>query len=162
MSASQLHPGIAAIMRRFTPNLLKNLKDVRCAVHEYLSTGEKPGRLDPELGLCSAVALHAPSPELRREYLILLSDLAKQWPEFSGYYSYPVPHLNERPDRAFYLASPEDMWSPESAYGAARLRLLDWLIARLEAEIEAETKAEIEAEIEAETEATKETQDDHP
>ena len=122
--------------------LLKHLKYVRRAVHKYLSTGEKPERFDPYLGLCSAVALHAPSPELRHEYLILLSDLAEQWPEFSGYYSYPVPHLNERPDRAFYLASPKEMWSPESAYGAARLRLLDWLIARLEAEAEAETETE--------------------
>ena len=116
--------------------LLSLLQDVRCAVHEYLSTGEKPERFDPDLGICSAVALHAPSPELRHEYLILLSDLAKQWPEFSGYYSYPVPHLNERPDRAFCLASSKEMWSPEDYYGAARLRLLDWLIARLEAEIE--------------------------
>ena len=116
--------------------LLNILQDVRCLVHEYLSTVEKPERFDPDLGLCSAVALHAPSPELRREYLILLSDLVKQWPEFSGYYSYPVPHHSENPEKAFYLATPKEMWSPEDAYGAARLRLLDWLIAHLEAETE--------------------------
>ena len=119
--------------------LLKHLKYVRCAVHEYLSTGEKPERFDPELGICSAVSLSAQSPELRAGCLMLLKDLVEQWPEFSGYPAYPVPHPSENPDRAFYLASKEDMWSPESAYGAARLRLLDWLIARLEAEAETET-----------------------
>ena len=41
---------------------------------------------------------------------------------------------------AFDLASAEDMWSPESAYGAARLRLLDWLISQLEAKTRKETQ----------------------
>ena len=58
----------------------------------------------------------------------------EEWPEFSGDRAYPVPHPDESPERAFNLASTEDMWSPGSAYGAARLRLLDWLIAQLEAE----------------------------
>jgi hypothetical protein len=60
-------------------------------------------------------------------------DLMEQWPEFSGDRGYPVPHPSKSPDVAFDLVSTEDMWSPESAYGAARLRLLDWLIAKLEA-----------------------------
>lgn len=114
--------------------LLNILKDVRAMVHEYLSTGEKPEWFDPELGICNAVGLGAQSPELRSEFLILLRGLVEQWPEFSGYPSYPVPHPSENPDRAFYLASPKEMWSPEGYYGAARLRLLDWLIAHLEAE----------------------------
>ena len=116
--------------------LLKNLKDMRYLVHEYLSTGEKSEWFDPELGICNAVSKHHPSPELRSELLILLRDLVEQWPEFSGYPAYPVPHPSENPDRAFYLASPKEMWSPEDYYGAARLRLLDWLIARLEVETE--------------------------
>jgi len=117
--------------------LLKNLKDVRCAVHEYLSTGEEIERFDPEVGICNAVACGAQSPEVRSGCLRLLSYLMVGWPEFSGYRGYPVPHPSESPDNAFYLASAEDMWNPESAYGAARLRLLDWLIARLEVETEA-------------------------
>ena len=137
MSAAQLHPGIAASMRWFTQNLLKHLKDVRCAVHEYLSTGEKSEWFNPKLGICNAVSTRHPSPELRTGCLMLLEDLAKEWPEFSGSAIYPVPHPTKGPDAAFDLASTEDMWSPESAYGAARLRLLDWLIARLEAEAEA-------------------------
>lgn len=114
-------------------DLLKNLKDVRCAVHEYLSTGETE-RFDPDLGICSAVVRGEPSPEIRSGRLELLMDLMEQWPEFSGARMYPVPHPSESPDMAFDLVSTEDMWSPGSAYGAARLRLLDWLIAKLEAE----------------------------
>ena len=132
--------------------LLESLKDVRRAVHKYLSTGEKPKWFDPKLGICAAVIRSESSPKLRSGFLTLLIDLMEEWPEFSGYRLNPVPHPSERPDKAFYLASAEEMWSPVSAYGAARLRLLDWLIARLEAEIEAETEAE----------TTKETQNDHP
>ena len=112
--------------------LLNILKDVRARVHEYLYT-RKTWRF-AGLGICSEVTLGASSPEIRYGCLILLKDLMEQWPEFSGYPSYPVPHPSDSPDKAFYSASAEDMWSPESAYGAARLRLLDWLIARLEAE----------------------------
>ena len=113
-------------------DLLKNLREVRCAVHEYLSTGET-ARFDPEFGICNAVVRGEPSPRTRSGCLRLLSDLMEEWPEFSGNISYPVPHPNENPDMAFCLAYPKDMWSPGSAYGAARLRLLDWLIAKLEA-----------------------------
>ena len=128
--------------------LLKHLKYVRRAVHKYLSTGEKPEWFDPELGICNAVSLSEPPPGFRPRFLTLPIGLMEEWPEFSGYRLYPVPHPTMRPDTAFYSASAEDMWSPESAYGAARLRLLDWLITKLEAETETET--------------TKETQDDHP
>ena len=117
-------------------DLLKNLKDVRCVVHEHLSTGEENERFDPDLGICNAVVRGAPSPEIRSGRLGLLNDLMEEWPEFSGDRSYPVPHPSESPDRAFDHACAEEMWSPGSAYGAARLRLLDWLIARLEAETE--------------------------
>ena len=121
--------------------LLNILKDARAMVHEYLYTRRETERFDPELGICNAVSRGAPSPELHSGCLRLLLDLMEEWPEFSGYPSYPVPHPDDEvaPDRAFYLASAEDMWSPESAYGAARLRLLDWLIAHLEAETETET-----------------------
>lgn len=114
-------------------DLLKNLREVRCAVHEYLSTGETE-RFDPDLGICSAVVRSPQSLEIRSGRLELLMDLMEQWPEFSGARMYPVPHPSESPDMAFGFVSTKDMWSPGSAYGAARLRLLDWLIAKLEAE----------------------------
>ena len=112
-------------------SLLENLKGVRRVVREYLSTGEETGGFDPELGICNAVIL---SPEFRSGCMKLLLDLMEEWPEFSGNRAYPVPHPSENPDKAFYLVFAEDMWGPGSAYGAARLRLLDWLIAQLETE----------------------------
>ena len=120
--------------------LLKHLKYVRRAVHKYLSTGEKPEWFDPELGICTAVSLSAPPPGLRARCLRLIMDLAEEWPEFSGSAIYPVPHPTMRPGAAFDFVPAEDMWSPESAYGAARLRLLDWLISQLEAETRKETQ----------------------
>ena len=73
----------------------------------------------------------------------LLDTLFKQWPGFSGNGLYPVPHPTMRPGAAFTAADIQrNMWNSDQPYGAARIRLLDWLIARLEAEIEAETKAE--------------------
>ena len=120
--------------------LLESLKDVRRVVHEHLSTGEETERFDPELGICNAVVRGMSSPESRTGCLMLLMDLAEEWPEFSGNARYPVPHPTMRPNEAFDLVPVEDMWSPESAYGAARLDLLDWLIARLEAETRKETQ----------------------
>ena len=114
--------------------LLKNLKDVRRMVREHLST-----RFDPKLGICNAVARGESSPWVRSGCLRLLLDLMEEWPEFSGDSAYPVPHPDKDPEMAFNHASVEEMWNPGSAYGAARLRLLDWLIAHLEAETETET-----------------------
>ena len=114
--------------------LLNILKDARRMVREHLST-----RFDPELGICNAVARGESSPGVRSGCLRLLQDLMEEWPEFSGDSAYPVPHPDKDPEMAFDHASPKEMWSPEDAYGAARLRLLDWLIAHLEAETETET-----------------------
>lgn len=111
--------------------LLRNLKDVRRMVREHLSTG-----INPELGICYAVVRGVSSLAVRSGCLSLLLDLMEEWPEFSGDRAYPVPHPDESPDMAFDHASAEDMWSPGSAYGAARLRLLDWLIAQLDTETE--------------------------
>ena len=99
----------------------------------------------PDLGICNNLTRYLSLVDgyVCEDLLTLFMDLMEEWPEFSGDRSYPVPHPSESPDRAFVLAPTGDMWSPESAYGAARLRLLDWLIARLEAETEAETKAEL-------------------
>ena len=114
--------------------LLNILKDARRMVREHLST-----RFDPELGICNAVARGESSPWVRSGCLRLLLDLMEEWPEFSGDSAYPVPHPDKDPEMAFNHASVEEMWNPGSAYGAARLRLLDWLIAHLEAETETET-----------------------
>ena len=53
----------------------------------------------------------------------LLHDMFTEWPEFSGDYIFPVPG-------GYYAYFGQKRWSGE--YGAARERLLQWLIERLE------------------------------
>ena len=50
-------------------------------------------------------------------------ELAQGWPEYSGNWHYPVPCEGKTAEAA-YLGLP--LW--EGEYGAARLRLLDYLI----------------------------------
>lgn len=59
-----------------------------------------------------------------------IKHLAHDWPEYSGRCAYPVPHPTLNPGEAYNMADAEEMWSPDYPYGAARLRLLDWLIER--------------------------------
>lgn len=58
----------------------------------------------------------------------------KAWPEFSGDKVYPVPGPGDtRPDVAYHTC--KDKFNPETEYGAARLRLLDFLIQYFEEKI---------------------------
>lgn len=60
-----------------------------------------------------------------------LAIMWKKWPEFSGNMLYPVTAGNLNPVFAFDQAlTDEQMWVGE--YGAARRRLLDWLIIELQ------------------------------
>ena len=52
-----------------------------------------------------------------------ISNLSRHWPEFSGNISFPVP-CEDRTPQVAYISLPH--W--EGEYGAARLRLLDYLI----------------------------------
>lgn len=56
--------------------------------------------------------------------LDILESLFVKWPEYSGSLTYPVPDTTLFPFTAYLEARP--MWTGE--YGAARLRLLDYLI----------------------------------
>ena len=80
-------------------------------MHEYLSTG-KIYRFNPDLRICNAVVRGEPSPELRSGCLRAVSGLMEEWPEFSGAHSYPVPHPNESPDKAFHHAYPKGHVEP--------------------------------------------------
>uniref|UniRef100_A0AAU8HY79 Uncharacterized protein n=1 Tax=Rhizobium phage IG49 TaxID=3129228 RepID=A0AAU8HY79_9CAUD len=70
---------------------------------------------------------------------IALYSLFKEWPEFSGDTEFPVPgykvdDLEENEtdeERAYMETECEDMWNPGNPYGAARLRLVDFLISKL-------------------------------
>ncbi len=61
----------------------------------------------------------------------ILEDLFPHWPEYSGMKHYPVPAPAGRsPQLEFFDCVVDRLWVGE--YGAARLRLLDWLISELQ------------------------------
>ena len=55
--------------------------------------------------------------------------LMKQWPEYSGYPKYPVPHPQFHANDAY---DKFPLWNLETEYGKARYRLLKWLIKETE------------------------------
>jgi hypothetical protein len=62
-------------------------------------------------------------------------ELMRYWPEHSGDASYSVPSGQaDVPAASAYYNAGQDRWSADTPYGAARLRLLDFMIAELEKE----------------------------
>ena len=53
-----------------------------------------------------------------------------QWPKYSGYISYPIPHDKYHHPEAAYTKYPK--WSKRTKYGQLRYELLDWLIEQFE------------------------------
>lgn len=94
---------------------------------EALKAIRDHGPTTPEQGICPS--LKARGGEIER-----FADLVKQWPEFSGCVVYPVKHPYTTSGLGYLYGKPSEMWNPEHPYGAARLRLLNWCIERLEAE----------------------------
>ena len=73
-----------------------------------------------------------------------LEEMFPRWPEFSGLWGYPVPapaSWEMTPREAYGYAT--DLWDPECEYGAARLRLLDWLIAETSPKREASAGTQV-------------------
>ena len=58
-----------------------------------------------------------------------LIDLFEEWPEYSGYSGFPIAGLNGSPTHTYFRLN---KWS--GSYGEARIRLLNWLIQRLQHE----------------------------
>lgn len=59
-----------------------------------------------------------------------LNDLMRQWPEYSGDPVYPIPSFEPdglSPELKYNCRSYKSKWDRNTAYGAARWRLLDWL-----------------------------------
>ena len=70
-----------------------------------------------------------------------LEEMFPRWPEFSGLRGYPVPAPKSSgltPHEV--LGHAIDLWDPEGEYGAARRRLLDWLIAEVGAQVQGEAE----------------------
>ena len=102
-------------------------------LHEILVQIKTDGPMDHRFGICDAVRTMAKAHELdTSKVLDEVCHLFTQWPEFSGDSLYPIadPASSRNPCMA-YLGNDEcDMWNPNHPYGAARLRLLDFLIER--------------------------------
>ena len=69
----------------------------------------------------------------------IADQLMLRWPEYSGDCNYPVPDpcagdasSDDQPyltaSRLYGTTVSTDMWNPDHPYGAARLRLLSWMI----------------------------------
>jgi len=79
---------------------------------------EKPQNYDT--GICNST--HIPYTRLMKIF--------QQWPEYSGREAFPVPAPDGSDPGDYYITSDNTvMWNPDHPYGAARLRLLDFLIA---------------------------------
>lgn len=78
-----------------------------------------------EYGICYAVEAANDWEDDHRDQI---TEIAESWPEFSGSGNYPVPHPTLDARDAFNGLEPADFWNPDHPYGAARLRLLDFLI----------------------------------
>ena len=92
-------------------------------LHEALLRVRKMDKAGARYGICHYVNKFRDTKG--REVM----KLATEWPEFSGELLYPVPHPDfDCPEEAFSRVPDYEMWCPNHPYGAARLRLLDWLI----------------------------------
>ena len=102
---------------------------LKTQIHEELVELRSAGPKEPRYGICYAVGcgIRYNSGAICR----ILRELVEQWDEFSGDYVYPVPGLDGAcPVTTYEDASGDEMWSPDHPYGAARLRLLEYLIER--------------------------------
>lgn len=117
---------VESVIRAFDSCDAKELLRLLCKLKEE-------GPDEPEAGICEYVG---------HPLELLVTQLAQHWPEFSGNVLYPVPdprsegrdpRLRPAMARARYVyGSAEGMWNREDPYGAARWRLVDWLIQQLE------------------------------
>ena len=107
------------------------------AVKEAVSSNTKPFWFKDCHGVCSNLdgyqLLLAEQVESYHDYSSLhLQSFYPQWPEWSGCDTFPVPStLKDYTAEEMYMEHRGNMWVKE--YGAARLRLLDYLIQRVEA-----------------------------
>lgn len=64
---------------------------------------------------------------------LMLLGMFPRWPEFNGceHYPVPIPEAECHPG-SYYMDHRDIMWDRTTEYGAARWRLLEWLIQDLE------------------------------
>ena len=94
---------------------------------------------DSVYGICDWLNTYCLSQNLSFDWLEEISgrfeELTAEWPEFSGNKTYPVPYpYDERMPAAvaYQDFSHDHMWDRDHPYGAARWRLVEWMIRNLE------------------------------
>lgn len=125
---------VKTIKAKKVSTILTHKKNLRKVVHELLLLVSKKYKQNSlRYGICgeveTALCLNK-TPRLYFKFEIepFLNTLIKTWPKFSGDECYPVPSYSTRFDE-FDAYWSLDRWY-EGEYAAARLRLLDYLIAQ--------------------------------
>ena len=102
--------------------LLETLLQLR----DELDRGEFPGAY----GICRYVFLGTPNLWIFESWH--LKELFAEWPEGTGLELYPIPGHDKNPYwPSAEHATPEHFWDRSQPYGAARYRLLNYLIEEL-------------------------------
>lgn len=100
---------------------------------------QEEGPSEPVEGICYNVEMATFHTEGADDVMMfdIMSNLFRQWPEYSGNDLFPVPYTEDGercadPDSAFYAI--DNLW--EGEYGDSRKRLLAFLIAELQKDSE--------------------------
>ena len=96
-------------------------------LHEALLKIRAEGPHHHDQGICAALSNASDDVFCGADLL----EFFAEWPEFSGDLHYPVQDPSPEPEcpRDVYCLT-EDLWDRDTPYGAARWRLLDFLIER--------------------------------
>lgn len=100
------------------------------------NTDATPIWFDSRHGICGNLDSYQINCQERvRDYTgyssVQIQNFYKLWPEYSGCDTFPVPSVDEDyTEEEMYMEHRGSMWIKE--YGAARLRLLDYLIEQME------------------------------
>ena len=104
--------------------LAEKLRDLR----SYVNSDEFE---DSVYGICHLIIRFEDRTDVDVYYW--LSAQFRKWPEFSGNLEYPVRGYDDLSPGLAFSSSYWQMWHPSHPYGAARRRLLDFLIEQAEA-----------------------------
>lgn len=113
--------------------------DVRAAVLAVLNNIQWAVSVGyaPSTGICNAVRERLSEAARKAEpcYMTLLTELAEDWPEFSGDPMYPVPAYTPGWGAVTVYAHMRGcglLWDDDNPYGRARRRLLAHMIQKLQ------------------------------
>lgn len=111
---------------------------MKTLLDRLITIRDNPDRRRPSLGICYHLTSYQFQGVIGEACSIWeeFDELAKRWPEYSGDYTFPVPHPTRTAEAAYHDAQKRlAMW--KGKYGAARLRLLNWCIEQLQPDSDA-------------------------